>query len=63
MKWRMLHFFRIAAWLLFCALPVAFPASQALAGKGSMRLIVAFSPGSALDGAARALARGAERSE
>ena len=61
MKWRMLHFFRIAAWLLFCALPAATFAPQALAAKGSVRLTVAFSPGGALDGAARALAREAEK--
>ena len=61
MKWHISHVFRITTWLLFCALPVVTLAPQAVAGKESIRLVVAFSPGGALDSATRALAREAEK--
>lgn len=61
MKWHMLQFFRIAAWLLFCTMSAAVFSPQAHAAKGSVRLTVAFSAGSALDSAARVLASEAEK--
>lgn len=61
MTWHISQFFRIAAWLLFCTLSAAVFSPQAHAAKGSVRLTVAFSSGSALDSAARVLAREAEK--
>lgn len=58
MKWRIPHFCLAAAWLLLLSLPAV---PYASAAGGTVRLYVAFSPGGALDIAARALARAAEK--
>ena len=61
MKWRPLLFCRALLWLLSCALLTANLSPAAFAGNGPVRLSVAFSPGGALDVAARALAKEAEK--
>lgn len=58
MKWRIPHFCLAALWLLITSLS-ALP--YASAATGTIRLSIAFSPGGALDTAARVLAREAEK--
>ena len=57
MKWRIPHFCLAALWLLLLS-PAAAP--QACAAGGPIQLSIAFSPGGALDTAARVLAHEAE---
>ena len=58
MKWRIPHLCLAAVWLLLFSLPAVPSASAA---DGPIRLSIAFSPGGALDSAARVLAREAEK--
>ena len=60
MKWPFSHLCRTFLWILPCVL-LAATAAPASAGNGPVRLSVAFSPGGALDVAARALAKEAEK--
>ena len=61
MKWRPLLLCRALLWLLPYVLLTANLSPAAFAGNGPVRLSVAFSPGGALDVAARALAKEAEK--
>ena len=61
MKRHSLHTGLAAAWLVLFFLLFTATAHQACAGNKNIRLSIAFSPGGALDAAARALAREAEK--
>ena len=61
MKWRIPHTGLLAACLLFSCLPFLSSVPQACAGSGTIRLSIAFTPGGALDAAARALVKEAEK--
>ena len=58
MKWRIPHSCLAAVWLIFLSLPVV---PDVLAAGNNVELSIAFSPGGALDAAARTLAREAEK--